>query len=57
MLVNNARYQEAAAIQRQAIRIAERLGDRISRAYAFYGEIALSTITRFIELRLGRSGG
>ena len=37
MLVNNARYQEAAAIQRQAIRIAERLGDRISRAYAFYG--------------------
>ena len=44
MLVNNARYQEAAAIQRQAIRIAERLGDRISRAYAFYGEIALSTI-------------
>jgi predicted ATPase/class 3 adenylate cyclase len=44
LLANNARYQEAAAIQRQALGIAERLGDSTSKAYAFYGEIALSTI-------------
>ena len=40
----NARYREAAAVQRETSPIADRLGDNRSRAYALAGEIFVSII-------------
>ena len=40
----NARYREAAAMQRETAPIAERLGDSTSRAYSLADEIFLSTV-------------
>jgi tetratricopeptide (TPR) repeat protein len=43
-LLWNTRYREALAVQRETSLIADRLGDSRSRAYAFAGEIIVSTI-------------
>jgi hypothetical protein len=43
-LLWNARYPEAAAMQRQTSPIADRLGDSRSKAYSLTGEIHVSTI-------------
>ena len=40
----NARYREAAAMQRETSPIANRLGDSRSKAYSLAGEILVSTI-------------
>ena len=40
----NARYREAAAMQRETSLMANRLGDSRSKAYALAGEIFVSTI-------------
>ena len=43
-LLFNGRYRDAAAVQRETLPIADRLGDTSSRAYALANEILLSTI-------------
>ena len=43
-LVFNARYREAATIQRETMAIADRLGDSNSKSYAFASELFVSTI-------------
>ena len=43
-LVWSARYAEAAAMQRETLLIADRLGDSRSKAYALAGEIIVSAI-------------
>ena len=43
-LVTNARYREAAATQRETSRMADRLGDAGSKAWALVYEIMVSTI-------------
>ena len=43
-LLWNARYREAAAMQRETSLMADRLGDSRSKAYALAGEIIVSTI-------------
>jgi len=43
-LLFNGRYREAAALQRETLPIANRLGDSSSRAYALTNEILVSTI-------------
>ena len=42
-LVWNTRYREAAAVQRETLPIAERLGDSRSRAYSLTSELLVST--------------
>ena len=43
-LLVNTRYRQAAAMQRETLLIADRLGDSRSKAYALAGEIIVSTI-------------
>jgi hypothetical protein len=43
-LLLNARYREAAAMQRETSRMADRLGDAGSKAWALVNEIQLSTL-------------
>jgi hypothetical protein len=43
-LWRNARYREAAAMQRETSRMADRLGDAGSKAFALVNEILVSTI-------------
>ena len=43
-LLWNTRYREAAAMQRETLPMADRLGDSRSKAYALAGEILVSTI-------------
>jgi predicted ATPase len=43
-LIWNARYREAAAMQREILPIADRLGDSRSTAYALAGEIEVSSL-------------
>jgi tetratricopeptide (TPR) repeat protein len=43
-LLWNARYREAAVMQRENSQIADRLGDSRSKAYALAGEIIVSTV-------------
>jgi predicted ATPase len=43
-LLWNARYREAAAVQQDTLPIANRLGDKRSKAYTLVGEIMVSTI-------------
>jgi hypothetical protein len=50
-LVINARYQEAAAMQRETSRMADRLGDAGSKAMALVFEIFVSTIVEPKPLR------
>ena len=50
-LYSNARYREAAATQRETSRMANRLGDSRSKAYALAGEMMTSTVTAPKPLR------
>src|SRR5262249_16776501 len=43
-LIFNTRYREAAAVQQETSVIAERIGDRRSKAYSLAGEILVSWI-------------